>query len=58
MLGTDGSGVLQDGSAPIHTAQGLTEWFEEYGNDVNHMLWLSGLKTVEHLRETVDRHNR
>ena len=34
----DGSGLFQDDNAPIHRARGVTEWFDEYENDVNHML--------------------
>ena len=29
----DGSGLLQDYNAPIHSAWGVTEWFDEYEND-------------------------
>ena len=35
----DVSGLFQDDNAPIHRARGVTEWFDEYENDVNHMLW-------------------
>ena len=34
----DGSGLFQDDNAPIHRARGVTEWFEEYENQVNHIL--------------------
>ena len=35
----DGSGLFQDDNASIvHRARGVTEWFDEYENDVNHML--------------------
>ncbi len=34
----DGSGLFQDDNAPIHRAQGVSEWSEEYENDVNHIL--------------------
>ncbi len=27
--------------APIHRVRGVTEWLDEYENDVNHMLWPS-----------------
>ena len=30
----DGGGLFQDDSAPIHRAQELTEWFDEYESDV------------------------
>uniref|UniRef100_A0A0E9VGM2 Tc1-like transposase DDE domain-containing protein n=1 Tax=Anguilla anguilla TaxID=7936 RepID=A0A0E9VGM2_ANGAN len=33
------SGLIQDDNAPIHREQGVTERFDEYVNDVNHMLW-------------------
>ena len=39
----DGSGLFQDDNTPIHRAQGITEWFDEHENDVNHMLWPSQL---------------
>lgn len=32
---------VHDHNAPIHRAWGPTEWFQEYENDVNHMLWCS-----------------
>lgn len=34
----DGNGLLQDYSASIHTAQVLTECFDEYENEVNRTL--------------------
>lgn len=37
----DGSGLFQDDNAPIHRTRGLTVWFSECGNDVNHMLLTS-----------------
>ncbi len=37
----DGSGVFQDDNVPIHRARGVTEWFDEYENYVNHSLWPS-----------------
>lgn len=36
---SDGSDLFQDVSALIHS--GVTGWFDEYENDVNHMLWSS-----------------
>lgn len=39
---------------PVHMAQGVTEWFDEYEHD---MLWPSQssfLSTIEHLREVLD----
>merc|ERR1719419_1878272 len=42
----DGSGLFQGDNAPIHRARGVTEWFEEYEDDVNHTL------------EILDRHVR
>ncbi len=48
----DGSGLFQDDNAPIHRAGGVTEWFDENENDVNHMLWSvqsPDLNPVEHL---------
>lgn len=35
---TDGSNLFQD-----DRAQGLTEWFDEYENYLNHILWPSQL---------------
>lgn len=46
------SGLLQDDRAPIHRALCVTEWFDEYKNDVNYMLWISqspDFDPVEHL---------
>ena len=34
----DGSGLFQDDNAPIHRTRGVTGWFDEYENDVNHIL--------------------
>ena len=34
----DGSGLFHDDNATIHRARGVTEWFDGYENDVNHML--------------------
>lgn len=45
-------GVFLNDKAPIHRAWWVTEWFDEYENDMNHMLWtLSSpdLKSVEHV---------
>lgn len=50
----DGSGLPQDDNTPIHSAWGVTEWFE-YENDVNHILWPShsaDLNPVLHPWET------
>ncbi len=49
---SDGSGLFQDDSAPIHRALGVTEWFDGYENDVTHMLWPN---PIEHLWEILDR---
>ena len=48
----DGTGVLEDDNAPICRAWGVTEWFDEYENGVNHMLWplqSLNLSPIEHL---------
>lgn len=34
-----GSGLYQDSSALIQRAQGVTAWFDEQRNYVNHMSW-------------------
>ena len=47
-----GSGLFQH--APIHRAQGVTECFDEYENNVNHMRWPSPsppLNPIENLLE-------
>lgn len=48
----DESGLFQDDSAHIHRLRRVTEGFDEYENDANHMLWSSqspDLDSVEHL---------
>ena len=37
----DGSSLFQHDNAPIHTARGITEWCDDYENDVDHMPWCS-----------------
>jgi hypothetical protein len=40
-----------DDNAPIHRAQVVTEWFDEYENNVKHLSWLSqlpALNPIEH----------
>lgn len=34
----DGS-LFQNNNEPLQRAAGVTEWFDAYENDVNHMLW-------------------
>lgn len=46
------SGRSQDDSASIPRAQGVIEWFDEYENNANYMLWPSqsqSLNPAEHL---------
>jgi len=31
----DKSGLFQDDNAPIHSARGVTQWFDEHENDVS-----------------------
>lgn len=33
------TGLYQDDNVPIYLTCGFTERFDEYKNDVNHMLW-------------------
>lgn len=35
---SDGSCLFHDDKAPIHRAPGVTEWFDDYENDVGHKL--------------------
>lgn len=47
----DGRGLFQNDHAPVHRAQGPTEWFDEEENDANDMLRPSRsahLNPVEH----------
>lgn len=42
-----------------YRARGVTEWFDDYDNDVNYMLYLlqsQDLYSFEHLCEILDRH--
>lgn len=37
-----GRGLVQEWrSLPLSLTQGVNEWFDEYKNDMNHMLWPS-----------------
>uniref|UniRef100_A0A3B4YAJ7 Tc1-like transposase DDE domain-containing protein n=1 Tax=Seriola lalandi dorsalis TaxID=1841481 RepID=A0A3B4YAJ7_SERLL len=45
----------------IRRARGVTEWFDEYENNVNHMLWppeSPDLNPVNHLCQILDQHVR
>lgn len=45
------NGLFQDDSAPIQRTQRVTEWFDEYENDVNRIRWPS-----EHFRKCLYEH--
>lgn len=50
MMHFNADGLLQDDSASIHRAGGVSERFDWYENDVNLMLWPSS-----HLNPVIDR---
>ena len=48
----NGGHLFKDDNTPIHRAQGVTEWFDEYENDMGPVLWpLLSSDLTEHLWE-------
>lgn len=35
----DGDGIFQDDNAPIHTAKVIKTWYENHGDDFEHLVW-------------------